>query len=244
MIKAAVCDDDPAVREELPAFLNQYCAQRDTKMNIEVFSTSLDLLAAMERGCRFDVLLLDILMPGVNGIDTAAEIRRFDSYVKIIFLTSSSEFAVQSYTVNAFYYQLKPVCPESLFPLMDSVMESCERERDSSLILRCKNGITGIKLWHIEFCEVIHRTLFIHLTSGKIIESVGSLDDIEKRLSVYGCFLRLHRSYIINLNHIHNISRRAVTMSSLTEIPVPRGKYGEIKNAFLENAYNEGAIKL
>ena len=244
MAKVAVCDDEPAVRDELSALLNQYHEQRNSEMSIEVFKAPLDLLNAMERGSRFDVLLLDILMPGFNGIETAAEIRRFDNCVKIIFLTSSSDFAVQSYTVNAFYYQLKPIQAESLFPLLDSVLEACEQERSDSLILRCKDGITIIDTKKIEFCEVMHRTLFIHLISGKILQSTGSLDNLEQQLTSHGCFMRFHRSYLINLNHIRNISHHSVTMSCLAEIPIPRGKYNDIKNEFLKNAFYEGKIGL
>lgn len=242
MVKVAVCDDETAVRDEMSALLNQYRAQRNSEMSIEVFGSPLDLLNAMEHGSRFDVLLLDILMPGFNGIETAAEIRRFDSCVKIIFLTSSSDFAVQSYTVNAFYYRLKPVQAESLFPLLDSVLESCEREHSVSIVLRCKDGITLVDTRKIEFCEVMHRTLFIHLISGKVLESTGSLDNLEQQLICHGGFMRFHRSYLVNLNHIRNISRRAVTMSCLTEIPIPRGKYNDIKNAFLKNVFYEERI--
>lgn len=244
MIKVALCDDETAARDELSDLLNQYCVQHDTEIEIETFQASLDLLNAVERGSRFDVLLLDILMPGLNGIDTAAEIRRYDSYVKIIFLTSSSEFAVQSYTVKAFYYLLKPTTSDNFFPILDSVLETCDREREGSLILNCKDGIIPVETKRIEFCEVFHRTLFIHMTSGKIIECTGSLDNLEKQLTDCGCFMRFHRSYLVNLNHVRNISRRVVTMSCLTEIPIPRGKYNEIKNAFLENAFYEGKTEI
>lgn len=244
MIKIALCDDDPAVRDELVAFLNQYRAQRGCELAVATFQNPLDLLDAIERDTRFDVLLLDILMPGQNGIETAREIRRFDNDVKIIFLTSSSEFAVQSYTVNAFYYQLKPLRPESFFSLLDSVLEVCGRERDSSLILRCRDGITRVEPKRIEFCEVNHRTLFIHLISGKVLESVGSLDKLEELLAGYSCFLRFHRSYLVNLDYVQNISYRTVTMSCLAEIPVPRGKYEEIKNAFLKSAFRAGQVGL
>lgn len=244
MIKLALCDDETADRDELLAILNEYRTQRGSDMSIEVFQAPLDLLNAMEHGSKFDVLLLDILMSGFNGIETAKEIRRFDSYVKIIFLTSTPDFAVQSYTVNAFYYHLKPVEPEFLFGLLDQVFETCERERSDSLILQCKDGLTPVEINKIEFCEVMHRTLFIHMTSGKVLESTGSLDSLEKNLSQHGSFMRIHRSYIINLNHVRNISPRNVTMSCLTEIPIPRGKHNEIKNAFLENAFCEGKVKL
>ena len=103
-------------------------------------------MAAIEGGARFDVLLLDVLMPGENGIDAAAEIRNYDRDVKIIFLTSSPEFAVQSYSVDAYFYQLKPIWAESFYRLMDSVLATCEKEQADSLILRCKSGISRIEV--------------------------------------------------------------------------------------------------
>lgn len=244
MIKIAVCDDNTADRDALLTILNDYRARKNPDMSIEVFGASLELLNAVERGSRFDVLFLDILMPGFNGMQTASEIRRLDSYVKIIFFTSTPDFAVESYEVNAFYYRLKPISSEFLFPLLDSVLETCEKERSDKLILQCKDGLTTVEINKIEFCEVMHRTLFIHMTSGKILESIGSMDNLEKQLSVYGCFMRVHRSYIVNLNHVRNISPRAVTMSSLAEIPIPRGRHNEIKNAFLKNAFCEVKTEL
>lgn len=240
MIKAAVCDDDADARGELEDILKSYRVRFDREMEVEFFRSPLDMLSAIDRGSRFDLLLMDILMPGVNGIEAAAEIRRSDKCVKIIFLTTSSEFAVQSYTVNAFYYLLKPIDEKKLFPLLDSVWEKCENGRSDSLVLRSADGFTAVDVSKIVFCEVIHRTLFIHMTSGKVHEISGSMDSFGKRVSEYGYFMRVHRSYIVNLNHISGISGRAVTMSDMTEIPIPKGKFGEIKNAFLENAFSEG----
>ena len=199
-------------------------------------------MAEIERGTRFDILFLDILMPGETGIDAAAEIRNYDDNVKIIFLTSSSEFAVQSYTVGAYFYQLKPIWRESFFRLMDSAISACEKELNDSLILRCKSGITRIELRHLEYCEVIHRTLFIHLTSGKVLESTGNLDELSRQLESYGGFLRPHRSYLINLDHVQSMSYHAITMSCLMEIPIPRGKYQEIKDTYLEYAFQNRRV--
>ena len=237
MIKIAFCDDDCSVLSDLHELLALYRAEKNKEIDDFTFHSPLDLISEIERGTRFDILFLDVLMPGENGIDVAAEIRSFDKNAKIIFLTSSSEFAVQSYTVNAFYYQLKPICAKSFTRLMDGVLSQCEKEQASSLILHCKAGITRIKPSQLEYCEVIHRTLFIHLTSGKVLECTGSLEELSKQLMPYGNFLRPHRSYLVNLEYIQNLSYRAITMSCLAEIPLPRGKYNEIKNAFLEYAF-------
>lgn len=242
MIKIAFCDDDLSIRNELSAILDKYRIQRSLGIDYVAFQSPLELMAEIERGRRFDILLLDVLMPGETGIDTAAEIRNFDRNVKIIFLTSSSEYAVQSYTVGAYFYQLKPIKEESLFPLLDSAIAACEKERSDSLILRCKDGITRIELRKLEYCEVIHRTLFIHLIGGKVLESIGSLDELGRQLEPYGGFVRPHRSYLVNLEHVRSLSYRAITMSSLMEIPIPRGKYQELKDAFLEFAFRNRQV--
>ncbi|MBO5278754.1 MAG: response regulator transcription factor [Lachnospiraceae bacterium] len=244
MVKLAFCDDDLSVLNDLRVLLEQYSVKRNQIIDYIAFHSPLDLLAEIERGTRFDILFLDVLMPGENGINVAAEIRSYDSNVKIIFLTSSAEFAVQSYTVNAYYYQLKPICAESFFRLMDSVFSLCEKEQTNSLLLRCKSGITRIKSTQMEYCEVIHRTLFIHLTNGKVLESIGSMDELSKRLASCGNFLRPHRSYLVNLEYVQNLSYRAITMSCLAEIPIPRGKYNEIKNAFLEYAFQNRKVTI
>lgn len=244
MIKLAFCDDEIAELNNLCELLGQYRTDRNQEIEQMTFQSPLDLLAEIEKGIRFDILFLDVLMPGETGIDVAAEIRNYDSNVKIIFLTSSSEFAVQSYTVGAYFYQLKPIWKESFFRLMDAVLLECEKEQTNSLILRCKNGITRIELKHLEYCEVIHRTLFFHLTNGKVYESIGSLDELCRQLEPYGGFLRIHRSYMVNLNYVKTLSYRGVTMSCLTQIPIPRGKYTEIKDAYLEYAFQNKQVMI
>lgn len=244
MIHIAFCDDSASALSEALSLLDRYRRERDREIVHTAFRSSVELLAEIERGVRFDVLFLDILMPGQNGIETAAEIRQYDSNMKIIFLTSSAEFAVQSYAVEAYFYQLKPLRWESFSRVLDSALERCARERENRIILHCKSGITSLDPQRLEFCEVIHRTLLFHLSSGRVLESAGSLDELSRRLEPYGCFLRPHRSYLVHLGYVQSISYRAVVMSSLTEIPIPRGKYNEIKDAFLAYAFRNGQVKL
>lgn len=242
MLKIAFCDDDIDLLSQISRFLSPYGAERNHELEYAAFNSPLELMAEIERGTRFDILLLDVMMPGETGIDAAAEIRNYDSNVKIIFLTSSSEYAVQSYTVGAYFYQLKPILKDNFFRLMDSVISACEKEREDSIILQCKSGVTKIELKHLIYCEVIHRTLFFHLKSGKVLESIGSMDNLCQKLEGYPNFLRPHRSYLINMDYIHSLSAKAVTMSCLTEIPLPRGKYQEIKDIYLEYAFQNRQV--
>ena len=127
MIQIAFCDDDQTVLDQLSALLEKYRAQRCVQIQCTAFHSPLDLLAEIEKGTRYDILFLDVIMPAENGITAAKEIRQYDNVVKIIFLTSSAEFAVESYVVGAYFYQLKPIWEDSFFRLMDSVIAECRR---------------------------------------------------------------------------------------------------------------------
>lgn len=242
MIKVAFCDDDMSVLGELKGLLNQYCKKRNKEIEWAAFYSSLELLAEIEKGVRYDILFLDVILPNENGISIAKEIRQYDSVIKIIFLTSSSEFAVQSYTVGAYFYQMKPIWEENFFRLMDSAISECKKEEQNSLILRCKSGITRIDLSRLEYCEVLGRTLLFHMENGKVLEGTGSMDKLYGRLSQYENFVRPHRSFLINMEYITKISHKAITMENQAEIPIPHGKCCEIKNLYFEYAFDRKQV--
>lgn len=242
MIKIAVCDDDLSALNEINALLEQYRSEHNQEIIYAAFHSPLEILAEIEKGTRPDILLLDVIMPGENGINVAREIRQYDDTVKIIFLTSSAEFAVESYTVGAYFYQMKPICEKDFFRLMDSVISDCEKAQHCGLIVHSKSGITRIDLHKLEYCEIIGHTLFFHLDNGKTIESIGSMDELCGKLTQYDNFLRPHRSFLVNMEYIQNISYKAIIMDDLTEIPIPHGKCSEIKSRYLEYVFDRKQV--
>lgn len=242
MIKVALCDDDLSTLNEVSALIEQYRTERNQEIEYTTFHSSLELLAEFEKGASPDILFLDVIMPGEDGISVAKEIRQYNDIIKIIFLTSSSEFAVESYTVGAYFYQVKPICMEDFFRLMDSVISEFEEIRQRSLILHSKSGITRISLTKLEYCEVIGRTLFFHLENGNIAENNGSMDELCSKLTNYDNFIRPHRSFLVNMEYIQSISYKAITMSDHAKIPIPHGKCSEIKNKYLEYAFSSKQV--
>ena len=238
MIKIAFCDDDMEVLHQMNELLDRYRVERNEDITYAAFQSPFELLTEIEKGIRPDIVFLDVVMPGQNGMDVAKEIRQYDTNMKIIFLTSSPEFAVESYSVGAFFYQLKPIWEESFFRLMDSVLAECEKKKKNSLILRSKDGITRIDLQQLEYCEVLGRKLLFHLENGAVLESAGSLDDLAGQLMQYSNFFRPHRSFLVNMEYIQNISSRSIKMVNDAEIPIPHGKCSEIKNTYMEYAFN------
>lgn len=238
MIKIAFCDDDMEVLHQMNELLDRYQVERNEDITYAAFQSPFELLTEIEKGIRPDILFLDVVMPGQNGMDVAKEIRQYDTNMKIIFLTSSPEFAVESYTVGAYFYQLKPIWEESFFRLMDSVLSECEKKKKNSLILRSKDGITRIDLQQLEYCEVLGRKLLFHLENGAVLEGAGSLDDLVGQLMQYSNFFRPHRSFLVNMEYIQNISSRSIKMVNDAVIPIPHGKCSEIKNTYMEYAFN------
>ena len=238
MIKIAFCDDDMEVLHQMNELLDRYRVERNEDITYAAFQSPFELLTEIEKGIRPDILFLDVVMPGQNGMDVAKEIRQYDTNMKIIFLTSSPEFAVESYSVGAYFYQLKPIWEESFFRLMDAVLVECEKKKKNSLILRSKDGITRIDLQQLEYCEVLGRKLLFHLENGAVLESAGSLDDLAGQLMQYSNFFRPHRSFLVNMEYIQNISSRSIKLVNDAEIPIPHGKCSEIKNTYMEYAFN------
>lgn len=183
MTRIAFCDDDAALLHQMQDFLEQYRTLRGVQLELAPYTKPMELLADIEAGVRFDVLFLDVLMPGINGINAAREIRRYDTAVQIIFVTSSSEFAVQSYVVGAYYYQLKPIWKDSFFRLTDAVLAECRKRTQHSLILRCKSGVTRITLDSLEYCEVQGRTL--GGAGGSAVPPAASAGAASGRAAVY-----------------------------------------------------------
>ena len=125
-MKLAICDDDKQELTHILSLLVSYQRQHTIDISIQTFQNSFELACAAPEE-RYDLYLLDIIMPGLNGMELAREIRNFDKAADIIFLTTSPEFAVESYTVKATNYLMKPVSEEKLFHTLDEILETKEK---------------------------------------------------------------------------------------------------------------------
>lgn len=239
MLKIAICDDNIADLSNIVSIIENYQALQRDKNNIKytAFQNAADLIAAMESGQEYNLVILDILMPFMTGMDAAKEIRQFNQAVKIIFITSSPEFAVESYSVDAYYYALKPVWKKKLFILLDKVISEMEIQSGASFLIKSKTGLTRIYINRLEFAEVTGRTILYNLTDGSVIEAIGSLRELEKELLSNPCFIKTHRSYIINMEHIDTISQREIKMQSYALVPMAKANYNTVKSAYITFAF-------
>lgn len=117
------------------------------------------------KGGEYDLVLLDVLMPGINGMQVAQELRELDKNVKIIFISSSSEFAVESYRVGAYHYLLKPIDKDLFFQLLDRIRSELSTREEQGFVLKSREGVVGISFTRLEYVEVINKTVNFHLAA-------------------------------------------------------------------------------
>lgn len=207
MLQIAVCDDNIDELSNMVQLINLYRTSKNFNCDCAVFLNGFDLVSDLEKGKRFDIYCLDIIMPGFTGIDVAKEIRVFDKTAPILFFTSSSEFALESYSVKAINYVLKPISKEKLFFTFDEMLEQIKTEKDEDVIIvKSNEGIQKIIISNLVFAEVIGRNVLYHMRSGKVIECTEAFSSVCDNLLKYGCFIKPHRSYLVNMQYVNTIS--------------------------------------
>lgn len=237
-MRIAICDDEAAVLDNLKALLDVYNKEYDRQIRYDAFESPLELLTQMEVKGHYDALLLDVLMKEDNGIEVAREIRKTDQDVRIVFLTSAAEYAVQSYAVDAFYYALKPVQKQDFFAVLDKLYDKWQQDKAEFILVKCENGINKIHIRDLEYCEVVNRSLILYLQNGTRLKSTVKIKELEEMLRQFGCFIRPHRSYLINLRYVENLSQKSITMKSGVVIPIPHGKYTQTKEQYFAYAFD------
>lgn len=152
MLNIAVCDDNIDDLSNIISLINLYQISKNFNMEYTAFPNGFELVSSLEKGKQFDIYCLDIIMPGFTGIEVAKEIRRFDKTAPIFFFTSSTEFALASYSVKAINYILKPVTKEKLFFTFDDILEQIKAKKDEdAIIVNSNEGIQKILIFNLVF---------------------------------------------------------------------------------------------
>ncbi|HKM21477.1 MAG TPA: LytTR family DNA-binding domain-containing protein [Lachnospiraceae bacterium] len=234
MLHIAVCDDNIDELSNMVQLIDLYRTSKHLNCEHAAFPNGFELVSVLEKGRRFDIYCLDIMMLGFTGIDIAKEIRTFDKTAPILFFTSSPEFALESYSVKAINYVLKPISKEKLFFTFDDLLEQINSEKDEdAVIIKGNEGIQKILISNLIFAEVIGRNVLYHLRSGKVIECTEPFSSVCDNLMKYGCFIKPHRSYLVNMQYVDTIENHQITLQTLSSVPIAQGRAKEIKQQYL-----------
>lgn len=242
MLRIALCEDNTEQMNALRSLLDTYISERPATFHVDAFTDG-EALSTAAHAHGYDLYILDILMPGLDGITLARRLRAHDADASIVFLTSSADFALEAFSVSASQYLLKPVERETLFAALDKIVAAHERDEGQFIMLPVKERMLRIPFSSVVCVELAGRALRVCLTDGQTLTSrtvrvpfaaaVAPLLADER-------FLHAHKSYVLNMAHVRELTLRAFVMENGIEIPVPRNKYTEAKNVYFDYLSSRG----
>ena len=238
MLKISVCDDEPEERKKIADDLRAYAeAHCEHDIEFDVYPSAYEMLDAFDRSGGPDIALLDICMPGMLGTELARHILRFSENTDIVFLTTSSDYAVDAFSLHAADYICKPYTQEQFDAALERVIAL--HEKRTWILLRCEGELHRIALEDVLYIETRDKQRVFSLTSGKKL-SVWSLpaefrESVMSQKGMTAC----GSSFIVNLNHVRGFSGADLVMNDKTLIPVPRRCRAEVKQAYFDFYLNE-----
>ena len=225
MIRIAVVDDEPLIidmiSEKVSDILNKH------KINYEVltFTDGKSLIKSFEWH-RFNLIILDIDMHDITGIDVAKKIRSYSESTTIIFVTNKDEMVYEAIKFVPYRFIRKTKFEAEIHEAIESFLEKNARKKEV-LIFSTENGKKTLPVSNVIFIEVDSHKLTIHMKSG-MLEANGTLKDIELQGRDYG-FIRIHQSYLVNFRFITVINHKGVNLDSGELLPLGKGKYENVK---------------
>ena len=226
--RISICDDNAAEAAGIEAMVGTWAQAHHYAAETAVFSSAEQFLFQYAEQKDYDMLLLDIEMDGISGVELARRIRRENRTVQIIFITGYSDYILDGYEVEALHYLMKPVSPKKLSQVLDRAVEKLRRS-EKALLLETREGMARVPLHTIRWIEVRQNYVTVHADSDITVKK--PLSELEQSLDEL--FFRTGRSFIVNMNEISRVSKTDVTLKDGTSVPLSRGLYDKLNRAMI-----------
>lgn len=229
MLKIAIVEDDQKTSSEIIKLCERYFAEKGRKIFVQSFSDGMNFISDFHGD--FDIVLLDIDMPLMNGLATARKLRESDDRCAIIFITNLTQYVLKGYEVAALGYLLKPVSFDKLRKTLDQAVKTVDKTQKKTVVIRVENDVMVLNTDDIHYIEVMGHNLYIY-TEDKTHTLKKTLVEFEKLLDGAG-FARPNHSFLVNLKYVRSIVKNDVLISVGAEdirINLSRNK----KKAFID----------
>ena len=234
MLKIAICDDEKEFCDSAERMLKLYMEEKAVPYQADVLGVPSELALMTEKGTIYDVYLLDIYMPGVTGMSIATELRNRDIKSPIVFLTSSTDHALEAFGVDATHYLLKPYTKDSFYVGMDKAMQSIASHKNDSVILKVDNDYRSILVSKLIYCEAEDKYQRLYLENGERLLVRISGMELYKLLSEFDSFYHCGRAHIINLNHISRVTQSGAVFKNDVQLNLPHTVLAGLRSAFFD----------
>mgnify|MGYP000684457753 FL=1 len=229
LIRIAIVEDEPTERDRIKVYLEEIAQEDQTQFDIEQYSSG---MAFVMRGMKdYDLVLMDIDMPNLNGIETAKALRKVDQSATLIFVTNMAQYAISGYEVNAIDFILKPVNRYSFAIKIKRAISRTAKKNDNAIQIKMDGTIFLVHMYQIMYLEVDGHYVIFHTTQGDYKEYT-TLKLAQKRINS-SHFVQCNQSFLINMKYIESVSRESVTVGG-TIIYISRKMKTEFMNAVLD----------
>ncbi len=226
--RIAICDDEQNQIEYLTSVVSAWSNENGHICEIRTFPSAEAFLFAYEDDKAYDILLLDIEMKHITGVDLAKSIRKKDQTVQIIFITGYSEYISEGYEVAALHYLMKPVSQHKLFSVLDRAAEKI-KQNEKCLNLPLSGEMVRVPLHEIKYLDVHQNYVTVHGKADYTVKrTLGEFEDL-----LDARFTRVGRAMIVNLTYIRRVTKTDVYLSDGTVLPLPRGAYEPLNRAII-----------
>lgn len=226
----AVCDDLQTDREETAQLTEEICRSEGIKPRIVRFERAEALLETIQGGERFALLLIDVLLPGLDGMELARVLRGQNEQVSIVFVSSNRELALQGYEVSAARYLAKPLDPEKLKEAILFCYGQYQKERE--LLLPVGGSMRKIAPKDIYYAEIMGRKCRIRLEQEECDASL-SMSELEDMLPEHD-FIRCHQSFLVNWHHVQSLRMDSIELTDKRIVPVSKHRVKQVRQAFVD----------
>lgn len=226
----AIVDDLVSDRNQLTSMIQEYANQRGLSWQISCFSDGESFLESLSSN-RYTIVFLDILMPGINGIETARRMRSIDPEVLLVFITTEAGYAIEGYEVEASGFLIKEERQEKRrFALL---MERMERkmQQETPLELVENNSFLYVTIQDIVYAEILNHNMLLHTIDGTHTLRI-TMEELRATLPQNGQFFECHRGILINLDAVKSLSGPTVLMTDGNTLPVSRRRQQELLQAY------------
>ncbi len=232
-VKIAVCDDEDAQRDRIIELIKKGFEKTDYIESIDCFESGESFLSA-DRD-KYDLVFMDIYMSGINGMETAKKLYSENKHTKIVFCTTSSDFGVESYDVEAMRYLLKPIEEERFFSVLDFFFKNFASKK--TITVTCDRIDETIALDDILWIESQGHKSTIHTTNGDYTTR-QSLSDFQKELEQFG-FMKPVRYALVSINAVVGTPNKTIELNDGTVFDIPKDKRVAIRNTFADIKYKK-----
>ena len=205
----SICETYCTLSEELRGYIERYGQEHGQEFSVYPFADGSEILQNYEP--RYDVILLDIEMPRVGGMEAAQAIREVDENVVLVFITNMAQYAIKGYSVGALDFVMKPVSYYTFQMKFTRALERAAKRRNEEILLTLPDRIQRIGVQQIHYVEVQDHMLHYHTEQGEYVLR-GTLQNAEKQLAPYH-FARCNHWYIVNLAHVQQVKRDTVVVA-------------------------------